>query len=202
MMGRVNPWLSMWTQPRHTVRSLLQIHPKYGVFPLAAIYALQSLLYFANYWSLGISFRFYAILITAIVASPIVGAIWLYVSSWVFYCTGRWLSGKASAPQLRVAVAWSKIPTSINLLMWVALLIAHSDYVFILDAGGPSSLFINFITLILGVWSLVLLIQSIREVQYFSIARALVNVFLEWIFSSLLFFIAFAIFRYFYILTF
>src|SRR3990172_2246146 len=138
MTGRMNPWLNMWTQPRNTIRAILQTNPKYGIFYLAAIYALQNFFYFANYWSVGISVRFYVILITGIILSPFIGLIWLYFSAWVLYFTGKWLKGKAPMLHLRTAVAWAKIPTSINLLMWFVLLLAHPDYVFILDAGGPS----------------------------------------------------------------
>ena len=197
----MNPWLAMWTQPRQAIRAILQINPKYGVFYLAAIYSLQSFFYFANYWSLGISMPFYAILIAGLVLSPFIGLIWVYIAGWILYFTGRWLEGKAPMIHLRSAVAWSKIPTSISLLMWFVLLGTHPEYVFILDAGGPSSIFINLITTILGIWSLIILIQTVREIQFFSVGRAVINVIIAWFISFLFVFILFAILRYFYVLT-
>ena len=201
MMGGMNPWLSMWTQPRHTIRAIIQTNPKYGVLYLAAIYSLQNFFYFSNYWSLGLSTSFFAILITGIVLCPFIGMIWLYFAGWILYFTGRWLEGKAPMRQLRTALAWSKIPTAIGLLMWFILLLAYPEYVFILDSGGPSSIFINFITSILCIWSFVLLIQSIREVQYFSVGRAIINVLLSLIVTWVFSFILFALIRYFYLLT-
>lgn len=201
MAGRMNPWLSMWIRPRSTLRVILQTNPRYGIFYLAAIYALYNFFYFANYWSVGISTRFYVILTLGIVLSPVLGLIWLYFSSWVLYFTGKWLQGRAPMLHLRTALAWSKIPTVLNLLMWFALILAYPGYVFILDAGGLSSLFVNIITLILGIWSFILLIQAIREVQFFTTTRAVLNVALAWLISTLFFCVFFSILRFFYLLT-
>ena len=201
MTSGMNPWLRIWTQPRETIRNLLQTNLTYGIYWLAAVYSLQNFFYFSNYWSIGLSIPFYAILIAGIVLCPLLGVIWLYFSSWILYFTGRWLEGKAPRLQLRTAIAWSKIPTSLNLVMWFILLVSQSEYVFILDGGGPSSLFINFITASLGIWSLVLLVQCLREVQSFSVARSLVNIFLAWVVSSFLFFLGFAFLRYLYVLN-
>ena len=201
MMSGINPWLAMWTEPRQTIRAILQSNPRYGVYYLAAMYALQSFLYFANYWSLGISYPFYSILIAGVVLCPFAGFITLYIEGWILRVTGGWLRGTASMVQLRAAFAWSKIPLSINLLMWFTLLMAHPDYVFILDAIGPTSIFINCICLIAGVWSLVLLIQSIREAQSFSTGRAIVNVILAGLFSFVIFLLASLIIRYIYLVS-
>ncbi len=200
MMG-MNPWTTMWTQPRATIRSILQINPKYGVFYLAAIYILQNFFYFANYWSLGMNVPFYTILVTGIVLSPFIGLLWVYIAGWILYMTGRWLEGKAAMIDLRAVYAWSKIPTAVSLLMWLILLIAHPDYVFILDAVGPTSIFINFITLVVGVWSFVLLVQGLRQAQSFSAARAIINVIIAWVISVLLVFVLFSFVRYIYLLS-
>src|SRR3989338_6201993 len=58
MIGGVNPWISMWTKPRFTLRSIINVDPKYGIYLLASIYVLQSSFFFASYWALGLSFSF------------------------------------------------------------------------------------------------------------------------------------------------
>ncbi len=196
-----NPWLSMWGRPTSTIRSIIHTDPKYGVFYLASLYALQDLLFFANWWSLGLSYPFYAILIASLILAPIIGMAWLYFAGWVFQFTGKWLGGKAPALHVRAALAWSYIPIAVSVVMWFVLLAAHADFVFILDAGGPSSLFINFITVILSIWSLVLLIQSIREIQGFTILRSLANVIVARFLSSFFLFFLFNIVRYFYMMV-
>ena len=191
----VNPWVSMWSHPRDTIRAIVFNKPSYGVYYLATIFSLQSFFFYANWWSLGLKNHFSFILTLAIIFSPLIGLFWVFISGYIYYLTGRLLKGEAPSCHLRAAVAWSKIPTSINLLMWLVLIFMSPDFVFIQDGGGPSSIFINLISLILGIWSLVLLIQSIREVQHFSLGRSILNVFLASIVSFILFVAIFALIR-------
>lgn len=199
MITGPNPWLSMWGSPRNTVRALITHKPKYGTLFLASIYTLQNIFYFSNYWSVGFSVPFYAVLIGAVLLCPFIGWLWLYVKGWVLYFTGRWLEGKAPQLHIRTALAWSRLPSSINLLMWLVLLIAQPHTVFIQDVEGPALLFIQFIVLILALWTFFLLVQSIREVQGFSIGRALINVLLAWLIFSFLTFLFFTLLRFLYI---
>jgi len=200
-MSQGAPWLTMWAKPKSTIREIVHSNPKQGVLILSAIYALDNFLFYANWWSLGISYPFYQILLVAAILSPIAGFIWLYFMGWILHFTGRWLKGQAPSSHLRAALAWSRIPFSISVFMWVILLAAHPDLTFVQDGGGPSSLFINFISLALGLWSLILLVQTLREVQGFTIRRALSNVVLSFIISFIIFFTLFNIIRYIYLVS-
>lgn len=196
----MNPWLSMWSQPKSTVRALVHSNAGYGVFYLASIFALQSFFFYANWWSLGLNTHFYTILLAGLILSPLIGFIWIYYLGYIFYFTGKWLGGSAPVSHLRTAIAWSKIPSSISLLMWIFLVLSSPTLVFIQDAGGPSSIFINFITLILSIWSLVLLIQGISELQEFSTLRSISNVLLSSFISTMILFLLFASLRFFFII--
>jgi hypothetical protein len=79
------------------------------------------------------------------------------------------------------------------------LMIGGMNEVFVNGVSGPSSLFINFIVFILGIWSWVLLIQSVREVQGFSLLRTLLNFVFAWLISTVISFFIFFVFRYLYI---
>lgn len=199
MLGGFKPWISMWTSPRPTIRAVVNLNPKFGVIYLAAIYALENNFFFSSYWSLGLSFPFYAILLASIVLAPVFGIIWVYFTGWILHFTGKWLNGTAPMSHLRAAAAWSKIPSTISILMWLILLITNSEMTFIHAISGPTWLFMNLIAIILGVWSLVLLVQSIQEVQAFSLGIAFLNVVLTWIISSIICFVCFLLLRYIYI---
>ncbi len=198
----IHPWMTMWSQPKTTIRALVHARPTYGVFYLAAVYALQGFFFYFNWWSLGLHTHYYTLLFLGVLLSPFIGFLWLYFMGFLFQITGYWLRGTAPSLHLRTAIAWSKIPYSIALLMWLILILINSDYVFIQDAGGPSSIFVNLITLILGIWSLILLIQGIREVQQFTIGRSIANVALAGFIFSVLSFLFFGLLRYIYITTF
>lgn len=192
----LNPWVSMWNQPRSTIRAIVHSKPAYGVFYLAAVYALQSFFFYANWWSLGLNAHYHLWMTLGVILSPIIGIVWLYFQGLIYSISGRLLKGAASPAHLRSAVAWSTIPYSITLLMWLFLIFASAENVFIQDAGGPSSLFVNLIAMIVGIWSLVLLIQSLREVQQFSVGRSILNVLLSCILSAIFYFLLISVFVY------
>jgi len=201
----INPWVSMWTRPRKTIRALVDYKPNYGVFYLASLFAFQDLLYYANWWSFGTKFSPLSIFLGSLILCPLVGLVWVYFAGWIFYFTGRWLHGRASASHLRKALAWSKVPVSINLLVWLGFLIFGVPSAFILegshDTGLFSTIFLNFISLATGIWSFVLLVQSIREVQHFSISHSIINVAMGWVIYFIFFIILSALVRYFYLLA-
>ncbi len=195
----MNPWLSIWNQPKSTIRAIIHSNPTYGVYYLSAFYALQSFFFLLNWWSVGLENTFFTLLTGAVLLSPFVGFIWLYYIGFIFYLTGRWLKGSASAAHLRTVVAWSKIPHAINLIIWFILIFTNSETVFIQDGGGPSSIFINLIAFLLAIWSAILLVQGLSEIQEFSTARSFVNVLIAWVLSSFIYFCLFFAIRFFYI---
>lgn len=202
--GSINPWVSMWASPRKTIRALVDFKPNYGVFYLASLFAFQDLLYSANWWSLGTKFSPLSIFLGSLVFCPFLGLVWIYFAGWIFHFTGRWLHGKAPASHLRAALAWSKVPVSLNLLAWLGVLFFGAHSAFILDgsrdSGFFSSIFLIFISLISGIWSFVLLVQSIREIQHFSLGHSIINVVMGWVIYFLFFVIFSGLVRYFYLL--
>ncbi len=185
----------MWSQPRNTIRDIAFNRPRFGVYFLASIYALQGFFFYANWWSLGIRERYPLYLALGIVLSPLVGILWLYLTGALFYLSGKLFHGQASLLQIRALVAWSAIPFTITLVMWLLLLFYTPEYTFIQESGPYSSIFINTITLMVKIWSFVLLIQSLREVQRFSLRVAIINILIVWFISWILFFVAFSLIR-------
>jgi hypothetical protein len=199
MIAGMNPWLTMWSQPRSTIRALVHSKPTYGVLLLASIYALQSFFFYANWWSLGLHAHYYTLLVLGVLLSPLMGFIWLYFNAWLLHFTGLLFRGHASSASLRTALAWSNLPTSINLLPWILFLILDPAIAFIQDAGGPPSIFLNLISFILSLWSLILLIQCLCELQSFTPLRSLLTILLTWILSSITFMLVFGLVRYIYL---
>lgn len=195
------PWVSMWTDPRSTIRSIVQSNPKYGFWVLSTLYALVSCFYFSNYFSLGLSGSFSVIFVPLILLSPLIGFVWLSFDAWILHWVGLRLKGRAPYQHVRSAVAWAKLPYIFSLGMWVILMVFNPDTAFIQYVTGVSALFITFITFILNTWAVILLIQAVREVQSFSLLRSISNVFFGWIVSSFLSLIVLIIGRYIYLMS-
>lgn len=174
----MNPWVTIWTQPRATIRHIVETNPKKSFFWLASICSLQSLLFLANYISLGLSYHYFLIILLCVVFSPILGGIWIYFYGWLFYITGKWLGGTAHPIEVRAAFAWSRVPLLINLCMWIVLLIFTAGHAFIQYQSLATLIFMSVVAFVSGIWSLILLIQCLKEVHNFSLGFALGNTFL------------------------
>jgi len=171
----LNPWMTMWTNPRKTIREIVNISPKKGMFILACIFGLQYLLSLAHSMSLGQNYSPLVILIASLVCAPFIGYFWFYVFSGCVYWTGKLFKGQSQFFQILSSVAWSAIPYILNVLMWFIFLATSTFTVFVQQTEGFTFFFINLISLITAIWSLILVLKCIKEVQDFSYWKSIGN---------------------------
>jgi len=171
----LNPWVTMWTNPRKTIREIVNIAPRKGMFLLAFFFGLQYLLNLAHTMSIGQNFSPLMILISAVILAPLIGYFWFYVFGGCLYWTGKLFKGQGKFFQILSSVAWSSIPYILNVLMWFLFLVTSTFTIFVKNSEGFTFFFINFITLITAIWSLVLVIKCIKEVQDFSYWKSIGN---------------------------
>ncbi len=185
MFGQ-NPWLTIWTRPRETIRSIVQENPKRSLWLLAFIYGLASLV--GNYQSISfhskISFSIWIVAMIALAAvwGYAIFAIWSYVIVWV----GKIFKGKADFQAARAAYAWSCVPLIGSLFLWGLLWVFFPQIV--ISGGSPEIMVTGFsaialFLIVLGkaalsIWSLVIYLQALAEVQQFSVLKAIGNVIL------------------------
>jgi len=174
-------YLSMWFRPRLTIRRVLEHNPYQGVRLLATILALENFFFYANSWSLGLRMNYLAVILVGVVVSPFWGAVWLWITSHIFYYTGRWLGGSAPIESLRTAMAWSKIPAVGILISWGCIIAIARDEAFIYAGGGsPYIMIFNSLNFVFALWSIFTLIQVIKELQDFSSGRSIANLLIAW----------------------
>ncbi len=179
----LNPWFTVWTKPRATMRAILDTDPKRMVVLLAALAGIGGALDMASLWDLGEMFSVPAIILTSICAGSATGIIMLYLSGALLSWTGTWLKGQATARDARAAVAWSTVPEIWALLLWIPELALYGRGLFVSDMsdlyGRPVLilvyLFFILIELIISVWAIIVYIKCLAEAQRFSAWKALVN---------------------------
>lgn len=180
----INPWFSMWVHPRTTIRSIVDTNVRHRFLILSAIYGFPTFLQIAQNFCLASSMSFLAILLSAIILSVVVGVIGFSISSALLYWTGKWIGGKASFLQVRCAVSWSNVTNVATTVFWIALLAYFQDQVFC-DAfvqspfTKPEALFVGIFFILqfaISIWSFVLLLHAVGEVQGYSAWKALLNV--------------------------
>lgn len=180
----INPWIKMWTKPKETIRAVVTMDPRYRFLTLCAVYGLPAMLQLAQNMSLGFSYSLVGILLGSLFLSLFAGMIGITIASALLYATGKWIGGAASFIQVRCAVSWSNVTNVGSILLWVALIAAFKNLLFT-DAFATASftqlestlVFVIFLVQFgLAIWSFVLLVQSLAEVQGFSAWKALLNV--------------------------
>ena len=184
-----NPWLSIWTQPRQTVRSIVKTDPKYGFLLLSAIYGLPLALDLSQNFSLGSNVPLWAILIGSLIICTLLGMIGISISTWLLHVTGRWIGGKGSFQTIRTAVAWSNVPNIVTILTKIVLLLVFGGAIFYRQFAETSFIgfqagivFIVFlIQAVASIWGFVILLQGLGEVQGFSAWKALLNVLIPFV---------------------
>src|SRR5579863_10245645 len=179
-----NPWLSIWTEPRKTIRSIVDTNSKLGFPFLSAVYGLP--LAFNLIQSLGVSpaVPLWAALIGALLVCPFLGMIGISICAWFLQVTGRLIGGQGDFPKIRAAVAWSNVPNVVTILMWIVLLGIFGAQIF--NKNFSEGHFIGYqagilflamlIETIISVWGFIILLNALAEVQKFSMWRALANV--------------------------
>lgn len=179
-----HPWVQMWTKPKQTIASIIQEDEKKGFLILSFLYGFAQSFYFAQYFSLGMVYEFWMnILLAAIFAVP-VGVVYFSVSTYVIYLVGKVVRGKGSYHQIRAANAWSNVTQIASLAFVLPLILYFKNAYFIasffqnpFEGGALFLVFFYLISqLVLSIWTFILFVLSLAEVQKFSVWRALLNI--------------------------
>jgi hypothetical protein len=180
----INPWVSMWTRPRETVRHLLVEGQDGRMLVLASLAGIAQVLGRASGRDAGDHMEFSTILLLALALGPLAGLGALYFWSWLTAWTGRVLDGVGDAESIRIPMAWAGLPTAAGLAIWAIVLALLGPELFTaetprLDANpalGSAFLVLMLGWVVLGVWSVVLMAKGVAEVQgYDSAWRGLAN---------------------------
>ena len=185
-MKEKSPWVAIWSEPRATIRKIVEENPKKSLWILAAIYGFSSLLDSFQSAALGNQVGVVDIAIIALALTWIWGYVVFSIWSWVICWTGRLLKGQGDFPKVRAAYAWSCVPLALNGILWIVLILVFGQPLFsnvpmerFLSSGQVALLFIVLTCkVILAIWALVIYLNALSEVQQYSVLRAIGNVIL------------------------
>jgi hypothetical protein len=179
-----NPWKTVWTEPRATISAVVAQNPDRCLWWLAAIYGFSSVLNMSQTLLLGYRIHWAGVVLLAIVLGPLVGFLNFTVWSWVVHFTGKWLRGVGTFKAVRAAYSWSMVPMIVNIPLWLALIGIFGQRLFMefnetmmltdLQVGFLFGVFL--IRIATAVWSIVIYLNGLAQVQQFTILRAIGNV--------------------------
>ena len=184
--AELNPWRTMWLRPRATVRWLVANDPERHMLLLPALAGIHESLGQYMLQGRGDVTGWPGLVGMAIVLGPIFAILGMLIYCFLLRFTGQWLGGKASLRQLITAYAWSRVPVAYVLPVWIVAIGVLGQGMFTSQPLetfiGPLQvgLFLGFTLLVAAasIWTLVLLVMGVAEVQGFSAWRALGNLLL------------------------
>ena len=175
-----NPWLTVWTRPRSTIRGIVDTDPTRSVMLLAAITGISSTLNNSLRKNPGDVLSLPAILGVALIGGPLFGIIGNRIGGAMVRKAGSWIGGVATAEECRAAIAWASVPQAVNLILILGLIAVFGNDLFrsagLEDAGASGAVLLLAVALaqvVLGIWSGVLTLKCVGEVHRFSAWKAL-----------------------------
>ena len=167
----VNPWATIWTSPRATVRWLAARKPWQGLWLLAIVGGTSRVFLRISGLplkeSLGIDVAASDLVLAAIIAGPLAGATLIFVFGWLLHMVLARMGGKATWRESRTAIAWALAPGVPSLLLWFVMLITQGADVVM--STPESRTFVVQLDYLLhfgfAVWSLVLEVLCLADVH-------------------------------------
>jgi hypothetical protein len=203
--GSITPFFTIWTEPRATIRRVVDTDPTRNVIALAAVGPAINAL--AGQWSkaitntgnLSVLWPLWVAVTVAIHAA--LGVVGLYIGAVILRWSGGLIGGVASRVEVRAAMAWSQIP---GIAFEIVLLTAVLTGVPMPQPMGsalphidPAFYKVLVIEVVLGLWGGIVGLYCLAEVQRFSAWRAfcstLIPALIAMIILGVVVFVAYAI---------
>ena len=180
----VNPWTNIWVKPRDTIKKIVKFNPKYRFVILSFLYGLPMLLHMAQNLDLGERFTTAGIAVAAVVLATFVGMLAITIASGLVYWTGHWIGGESTYFNVRAAVSWSNVPNVVAIIVWFIMIYNFRSQIFMdgfeeMVMSTSASMMINVAMLVqsvIAIWSFIILVKSLGEVQGFSAWKGVLNV--------------------------
>lgn len=166
-----NPWITIWFTPRKTYLAMLLVDcfPLFwGLAIVMGVFTSFSLLsIFWQQYPENILLKNFWFIIFWGLGGAIYGILYLYIGSWLYTLTGRWIKGIGTFKRVQYALGWAFYPPIVSGVFHLIAL-SLSQYVFF------QTIFL-FLSLLFGLWGFILFLHMIGEAHEFSVWRALVT---------------------------
>ncbi|MGA7870039.1 MAG: YIP1 family protein [Candidatus Binatus sp.] len=177
----ITPFFTIWTEPRATIRRIVETDPTRNVVALAA--AGPAINALATQWSkamsntanLSVLWPLWVAVDVAVQAA--VGVIGLFIGAVILRWSGGLLGGVASRVEVRAAMAWAQIPgIAATIVLLIAVLLGvptPQTTAGTLPHIDPAFYKIMVVEGVLGIWGAIVGLKCIGEVHRFSAWRTL-----------------------------
>jgi hypothetical protein len=174
-----NPWATVWTRPRATIRRIVETDVHYQVRFIAILSG--AIVWLERRWAQPATSGGYPlIVVAAVVVGAIAGIVELYLNGMLLKWSGSALGGIATYAEVRAAIAWSRVPVIVAMAIGIASILLS-------DEGPPSALGdevsssgsgVAVLQGLFAIWGFIVMLKCLGEVHRFSAWRALGSILL------------------------
>jgi signal peptidase I len=183
-----SPWLSIWFRPGEAIEHVISAKSRVSVLILAALGGASGLVGTAIGYGLLTALMDWRGLAPLALVGFVVGVANLFFNAFFFKLSGILLGGHASQRHIRTALAWSMVPIVLGLAICLAA-ISGLKLVGAVDSSHRAfdavDVGLTAITAMLGLWTVVITVLTIRRIQRFGAWRAIANVAIGWILGGI-----------------
>ena len=173
----------IWTSPREVFKFINTYKYDKYVNGLLILAGISRTFDRASMKNMGDSFSIWGIITFCIIIGAIFGWITYYLYSALISWTGKWINGKGNTDSILRVLSYALIPSIISILLLVPQIAIYGNEIFksegdISSEGIVSNIIVYgsmFFEFTLGIWSLVLCVIGISEVQKLSIGKSILN---------------------------
>lgn len=176
----------IWTEPRLVFKYLNDNSYDKFIYALLFFGGISSAFGNASSKNMGDNFSLIGVIAICIIAGGIFGWISFYIYAAMLSWTGKWLDGKGDTDSLLRMIAFSKVPSTVALVLLVPQILLLGNGIFKSDfnvfGNGVLTTIIYFFTVFievaLAIWTFVLFVIGLSEVQKLSIGKSILNLLL------------------------
>lgn len=183
----------IWTSPRVVFKFINDNKYDKLVTPLLIMAGISSSLDKAAGKDMGSdSMGLIGIILISVVAGGLFGWISYYIYAALLSWSGKWLDGKGNTDAILRVIAYAMIPSILAIVFLIPQLLINNNPVFQSDGNTNAGIILNIISygcaivqVVLGIWTIVLCVVGLSEVQKLSIGKAILNFFLPILFIAI-----------------
>lgn len=179
-------FIKIWTSPRQVFKYINDNHYDKYVKLLLVFAGISRAFDRATMKDAGDEMSLWAIIGTSIIFGGLLGWISYYIYAALLNWTGKWLNGKGNTTSILRMLSYALTPTIIALFLLIPQIGIYGNEIFksdgdIASAGLISNIIVYgsmILEFILGVWTIILCVIAISEVQKISIGKSILNLLL------------------------
>lgn len=183
MMSDGDIFTKIWTSPREVFTFINTYKYDKHTTLLLILAGITSAFDRATTKDMGDNFSLWGVIGFCVIMGTIFGWISYYIFAALISWTGKWIDGQGNTDSILRVLSYALIPSAVSLLMLIPQIAIYGNEIFKSEGdtsnGDIMSNILYYGTMIidltLGIWSLVLCVIGISEVQKLSIGKSILN---------------------------